>query len=508
MDQCYTERSISMKYKKLMAAASALGIVSSVFSVSASAAANDDFSGYVLMNIPYSSFYGVDSAGVSDVDAISSATNKTGNYGKAGGAYHSGITAGTAEDGSVAAVGKDNGSKVQGVIWAVKADSLDAVKALGGSEITDSSSVTVATMGHGSTNASVLNSYQALAEAPAYSYYVLNTAPANFVELDGTGFKAGNSSAASKNIDVSASYGTHWGDIQLDIGEAEETSDKIINGMVITAEDGTTRGLYHLDQIWSFNQVAWNLSATDGLDGKKITKIRYYCSVKDTDLTDVSVPAYENYVYDYNVDVDVSEVYTGEVTGKFRNEKGLDISGLPADAKNVKARVYFTTGGRNAEYSYITPVTVNNRGGLDMDFVDVNGTRVSIENGSVTNSEGAVTNYGELTDGTEYTVDFTCDNYYIRSIKVVYNASENVADSEPESSAADSSASSQAASSSSTSSSSSKASSAASSSSSKASSQAAAKTSTNPTTGSAAGGIMGAAAVLGGAVLVTRRKKN
>lgn len=492
-----------MKYKKLMASVTALGIVSGMFSVSASAAASDDFSGYVLMNIPYSQFYSAENSEIGDVDAITSATNKTGNYGKTGGAYHSGVTAGTAEDGSVAAVGKDNGSKVQGVIWAVKVDSIDAVKALGGSEITDESSVTVATMGHGSTNSTVLNGYQALSEAPAYSYYVLDSAPANYLELDGSSFKAGSDSTSSKSIDVSASYGTHWGDVQLEIGEAEEASDKIINAMVITAEDGTTKGLYHLDQIWSFNQIAWNIDATEGLDGKKITGIRYYCSVKDADVADTSVPAYENYVYDYNVDVDVSEVYTGEVTGKFRNEKGLDINGLPADAQNVKARVYFTTGGRDAEYSYITPVTVNNRDGFDMEYVDVNGTRVSIEKGSVTDSTGAVTNFGELTDGTEYTVDFTCDNYYIRSIKVVYNASENVEDSESESSVADSSASSAA-----SSSTSSKTSSAASSSSSKASSQAATKSTSNPTTGSAAGGIMGATAILGGAVLASRRKKN
>ena len=47
---------------------------------------------------------------------------------------------------------------------AVKAESLDAVKALGGSEITDASGITTATLGKGSTSSNTLVGYEALTE--------------------------------------------------------------------------------------------------------------------------------------------------------------------------------------------------------------------------------------------------------------------------------------------------------------------------------------------------------
>ncbi|MBR2188734.1 MAG: hypothetical protein IJ860_04925, partial [Eubacterium sp.] len=50
-----------------------------------------EFSGYVLMNIPYSEFYAAE--GVSGVDAVSSATVKTYNQTMAGGSYHAGYGA-------------------------------------------------------------------------------------------------------------------------------------------------------------------------------------------------------------------------------------------------------------------------------------------------------------------------------------------------------------------------------------------------------------------------------
>lgn len=56
---------------------SAMAMTASV--VPAAAFAEDSpFSGYVLMNVPYSAFYGADTAEICDVDAVSSATNKTG----------------------------------------------------------------------------------------------------------------------------------------------------------------------------------------------------------------------------------------------------------------------------------------------------------------------------------------------------------------------------------------------------------------------------------------------
>ena len=152
---------------------------------------------YVLMNIPYEEFYGAEGISNYDTDAISSATNKVGNVGKAGGGYHSAATAQKNEDGSYTAVGGANGAHMEGVTWPVKA-SLDDVKALGGSEITDGSSVTLATLGRGQTSTSEVTGAQALMEAPSYSYYVLSETPDQYMELTVTDGKASFSSNQGK----------------------------------------------------------------------------------------------------------------------------------------------------------------------------------------------------------------------------------------------------------------------------------------------------------------------
>ena len=415
-----------MKHKKIAAALLSAAVMANGLSLSAFAEGESDFSGYVLMNIPYSEFYGAGSADIADVDAVSSATNKVGNYGKAGGAFHNGVTASIAEDGTVSAVGGENGVKVQGVTWAVKADSLDAVKALGGREITASSAVTTATAAHGKPSSNTLAGYETLTEAPAYSYYVLDKEPDSYLILKDKTFKEGKTTVVNNTMEVTASYGTNWGDIQLNTGEAEAASDKIINGIVLTTEDGTSKGLYALDQIWAFNQLAWKVDVTGGLDGKKLTGVRFYCSVKDTDLNDGAVPEYVNYIYDYKTDLDLSQVYTGEVTAKFKNPTQLNITGLPEDAQNLKAKVYYTTGGRNAEYTYITPLIVDPKDDdIDPVFVELDGSKLSIEAGSVTNNAGTTESFGSPVDGTTYTVELSADNYILRKVSVVYNAAED-----------------------------------------------------------------------------------
>ncbi|MBR1699195.1 MAG: FMN-binding protein, partial [Bacteroidales bacterium] len=140
---------------------------------------------YVMMNIPYDAFYGAEDAKNFDTDAVSSATNKVGNTGFAGGGYHSAATANIKEDGTLEAVGGANGAHMEGVTWPVKAESLDAVKALGGKEVTEDTKVTVATAGHGAVSSSERTGADALMEAPSYSYYVLANEPAYYLELSG-----------------------------------------------------------------------------------------------------------------------------------------------------------------------------------------------------------------------------------------------------------------------------------------------------------------------------------
>lgn len=411
-----------MNKKTVILVSTALAVTSAV--VPAPVCAEDEI--YVLMNVPYDVFYSADTAEIGDVDAVSSTTNKTGNYGKAGGAFHSGTTAGLDEEGNVTATGKDTDSKVKGVTWAVKVESLDDVKALGGTEITADSAVTTATLGKGNTSSNVLLGYQALTEAPEYSYFVLDSEPENYLVLDGTSFDIGKTSPENcGNIDVPVTYGTNWGDVQIDLSTAEKASDKIINAMVLTTEDGFSKGLYHLDQIWSYSDIAWKVASTPDLDGKKITKVRYYCSDKDSDLTDETVPDYHNYIYDYDFSTDIEQVYTGEVTAEFQGDNSLVISGLPEDGENIKAKIYHTTGGREAVLTYITPLTVDETDdNICAEFVPVDGNTVPITSGSVTNNAGTTQSYGELVDQTTYMVEFSCDNYVINKIRVDYTAEE------------------------------------------------------------------------------------
>ena len=251
-----------MKHKQTAAFLTSLAMLAGTVPVTAFAA--DDsaaFSGYVLMNIPYSDFYAAEGAAIGDVDAVSSATNKTGNYGKAGGVYHSGKTAETDAEGNITAVGGANGSKVQGVTWAVKAESLDAVKALGGSEITDASGITTATLGKGSTSSNTLVGYEALTEAPAYSYYVLDSAPDNYLVLSGKSFQAGNTAAVnSGSIDAPVSYGTNWGDVQLNLGESRGF------GIAYSIGSGTGNTLTAVtfsQQIKNSTEAAWLVACLD-----------------------------------------------------------------------------------------------------------------------------------------------------------------------------------------------------------------------------------------------------
>ncbi|MBQ8925259.1 MAG: hypothetical protein IJ051_03235 [Clostridia bacterium] len=352
--------------------------------------------GYVLMNVPYDAFYG--SAGTSnlDADAMSSATNKVGNVGKAGGGYHSIATAKKNEDGTYTAVGGENGAHMEGVTWPVKVGSLADLKALKGNVVTDDSKVTVATLGRGATSSTVVEGAGALMEAPSYSYYALSAEPAQYLELtvkDGKASFSGNKGEVTTldKLDVNVSYGTNWGDVQFDFDQPEAINGKQLNAMVITAEDGKNAGMIHLYNAWSNNSIAWKVANVKDLDGKKITKLTFYMNDK----------AGNYFVYDVPVDVTIVPVYTGEVTAAFDDEKTVSVTGLPTDIANARAKVYLKGQGRGAKNTYLTAEELDPADG-DIDPVDVamDGNKITL------NHE---TNKPE--DGTTYTVVVASDNY-------------------------------------------------------------------------------------------------
>lgn len=392
---------------------------------------------YILMNIPYETFYNAvgTTQGSTQYDAISSATNKVGNYGKSGGSFHSAKSAGIDEEGSITAVGGENGAKNEGVTWPVAvtggAAVLSRLEALGGREVTSDSAVTVATVGRGQTSSSKLVSYEALNEAPAYSYHVLGSAPTNYLQLSLNGenllFAAGTESAVSKTANPTASYGTNWGDVQLKINDAVDAGNAIINAVVLTAADEKKAGLVHLYNVWSASDIAWKAATVSGLDGKQIINIRYYCTVKDDTVSEANnnAPAYQNYIYDYSVsDLNIPPVYTGTVSARFDTNGNIVLTGLPADIQNPKAKVYHSEGGgHHATLTYLTPLEVDP---ADQDIDPVN---TEIVNGkitvsptlvTVTNDKGESQTYGRPVDGTEYTVEISCDNWIVPKATTTY----------------------------------------------------------------------------------------
>lgn len=396
---------------------------------------------YVLMNIPYAAFYkAVGTADSStDYDAISSATNKVGNYGKSGGAFHSGVTA-SAEGETVAAVGGANGAKNEGVIWPVKVGEGIVLSDLEAVEVASDATKIVATVGRGQTSASYLYGYECLMEAPAYSYYVLDSEPSYYLELTSVSGGApvfssapGRTAETKTGASVTASYGTNWGDVQLKVDGARDVSGKLVNAVVITAVDGSETtvkaGLVHLYNIWSDVDLAWRAATVHGLDGKSIQSITYYCSDKDDTVAEGNsdAPAYKNYIYQYSVrGLEIPSVYTGTVSASFNGAGEIVLTGLPEGMQDPKAKVYHSEGsGHHATLSYLTPLAVDSADqDIDPVSVDITGGKITISSTlqTVTNDNGESKTYGQPVDGTEYTFEISSSNWIINKVIAVYQA--------------------------------------------------------------------------------------
>ena len=122
---------------------------------------------YVLMNIPYAEFYKAETTGNDiAVDAFTSATkNKTRTKGLAGGSYHENA----------------DGSKIDGITYAVKVDpSVDLSKY---KEVKDGDSVEITVTNRGQTTTTTLTGKDTLFENASYAYYPLTEAPENYKEV-------------------------------------------------------------------------------------------------------------------------------------------------------------------------------------------------------------------------------------------------------------------------------------------------------------------------------------
>ena len=283
---------------------------------------------YVLMNIPYAEFYKAETTGNDiAVDAFTSATkNKTRTKGLAGGSYHENA----------------DGSKIDGITYAVKVDpSVDLSKY---KEVKDGDSVEITVTNRGQTTTTTLTGKDTLFENASYAYYPLTEAPANYkeVSVDADGnlvFSEVKGQEATKVEGVTAELltETSYGDYELDLdGLPEEIKSDNVNAVVVKTTDGTAYGMRHLENIWRGNEIAWSTGFTSevhgcptssehykSMMGKTIDSIEYYTTngVYTMDIADIYVPVKSEIT---KVEVADADITAGETTINVQLPEGFD----------------------------------------------------------------------------------------------------------------------------------------------------------------------------------------
>ena len=294
---------------------------------------------YVLMNIPYAEFYKAETTGNNiAVDAFTSATkNKTRTKGLAGGSYHENA----------------DGSKIDGITYAVKVtSSVDLSKY---KKVSDDDSVSITVTNRGQTTTTTLTGKDTLFENDTYAYYQLKDTPVNYKEasLDKDGnlvFSEVKGNEATKVEGVTAELSTEssYGDYELDLdGLPEEITSDNVNAVVVKTTDGTAYGMRHLENIWLGTKLAWSTGFTSqvhgcptssghykSMMGKTIDSIEYYTTngVYTMDIADIYVPVKSEITKVKVADADITAGKTKinvQLPDEFKPEysvDGLDVS--------------------------------------------------------------------------------------------------------------------------------------------------------------------------------------
>ena len=273
---------------------------------------------YVLMNIPYAAFYKAETTNNTvDVDAFTSATkNKTRTKGLAGGSYHENA----------------DGSKIDGITYAVKVDpSVDLSKY---KKVEDSDTVDITVTNRGQTSTTTLTGKDTLFENASYAYYPLSEIPANYkeVSLDADGNLVfsevkGQEAKVVEGVTAELSTKSSYGDYELDLdGLPEEISSDSVNAVVVKTTDGTAYGMRHLENIWRGTELAWCTGFTESVHncptssehyksmmGKTIDSIEYYTTngLYTMDIEDIYVPVKADNTV---VEVADADIFYGKTT--------------------------------------------------------------------------------------------------------------------------------------------------------------------------------------------------
>ena len=231
-------------------------------------AANAEEGGaYVLMNIPYRDFYAAEGVAITELDAVTSATMaKTRVPEQVGGSYH---------------VNAD-GSDVSGVIFPVYVEDPSVLAGLGGTEITDDSSVVISVTLKGQETTTEYTGREALFEAPSYSWYRLpaDEVPIQFKTLTVDGapsFSAVNSSPVELHAEASFYFDSHI-DLAIKVsGEKEALDRENVSAVILIADDGSRYAMEHSRNVHKKYDIGFNLDSEEYalLKGKTITGIQY-----------------------------------------------------------------------------------------------------------------------------------------------------------------------------------------------------------------------------------------
>jgi len=251
---------------------------------------------YVLMNIPYAAFYKAETTNNEvEVDAFTSATlNKTRTTGLSGGSYHA----------------NEDGSKIDGITYAVKVDSsVDLTKY---KEVKDTDKVEITVTNRGKTSTTTLEGKDTLFQNETYAYYPLTETPANYkeVSLDENGnlvFSEVKGQEAKALIGVTAELLTQssYGDYQLNLDglPEDEITSSNVNAVVVKTTDGTAYGMRHLENIWRGNELAWSTGYTDSVHGCPTSSAHY------TSMMGKTIDSIEYYTTNGLYTIDIEDLY-------------------------------------------------------------------------------------------------------------------------------------------------------------------------------------------------------
>ena len=241
-----------------------------------------EFSGYVLMNVPYGKFY--EAEGISGVDAVTTATVKTYNQNMAAGSYHAGYEA----------ADPISDAKILGVTYPVYVADYSMLDAYERVLSDDTATITVAT-GKSTVGTKEVTGADLLFASGDYAYSVLYEAPERYLEMIGSDTFGGVNGRVRtvKGAEGAVTMNASHADIEIKTTGMDVAEN--VTGIILTTADGDSYALRHVKNVWRKTEIGWDYTDLDGngLIGKTITNLRVYTPAQVTDYrVSIYIPEY------------------------------------------------------------------------------------------------------------------------------------------------------------------------------------------------------------------------